>query len=115
MNNKLLESLLTKYNLDIDSVKNLSEELSEGDPLSLRNLIYCTLDIAADNFKMNVMNFIEENKLEEQTTISCISDISVEIDTDKGIIEGPLSMISVEDISEENIKLFIEKFSGFKC
>lgn len=105
---KYLKKLLKKYNLDINQVKATSEELAENNWKSIDNLVYFTLDIAADNFKLAVIEYVEKNKIIEETGLSCISKIDVHIKNGK--FKKLLKKVDVVDFSDENIIAFIEKF-----
>ncbi len=72
-------------------------------------MIFVALDSVADEFKINVINYIEKNELQKETGISCISDIKVSIVSGefKGIFKEFEDKL--QDFSSQNIVKFIDR------
>lgn len=74
------DNLVKTYDLSISHLKQLERELFADDSTyisNIDNLIYSALDKIADDFKLNVIDYIEDNYLQESTGLTCISDIEV--------------------------------------
>jgi len=108
-----LKEIMLKYDINIEEIKDRSLELCENKEyyLDINNLIYFGLDIAIDKMKLNIINYIEDNKLEKETGIKCISDIDVSIKKKEDFyyIAGLLSEIDISNTSIKNIKLYLLK------
>jgi hypothetical protein len=106
-----LENIMEKYDLGSEaSLRRRAVDLFADDldyVASIDDLIYTALDEVADDFKMNVINYIEDNNLQEKTEISCISDMEVIIEN--GEFQGLFKEFDLVDFEEENIIAFIDK------
>ena len=106
--NKMIDyqELIEKYYLSENEVLNRSMELAEDNPSSISNLTYMALDIVADDFKMNVMEYVENNNLQEKYNMRCISDIAVDIRD--GAYYCSLKDYDLIDYSDENILNYLK-------
>lgn len=111
--------LLETYDLSISHLKRLEHELFADDSKyksNIDNLIYAALDNVADDFKMNVIAYIEDNYLQEKTGISCISDIPVIIkDGEFQGIFKEFESYGLNDFSVQNITMFIDRYRELKA
>lgn len=112
-------NLVERYDLSISHLKRLEHELFANDlnyVSNIDNLIYAALDNVADDFKMNVINYIEENYLQEETGINCISDIEVIIkDGEFQGIFKEFESYGLNNYSVQNITMFIDRYNEIKA
>ena len=109
---QILDKLIDKYNLSIKNIKNIEHELFAYDNKYIScidNLIYSALDCVADTFKMNIINLIEDNNLQEKYGINCISSIDVLIKDNE--FKGIFARYDLNDYSEENLLKFIKEYN----
>ena len=111
--------LVETYDLSTSHLEKLEHTLFADDSSyvsNIDNLIYAALDNVADDFKMNVINYIEENYLQEETGINCISDIPVIIKD--GEFQGlfkEFESYGLNDFSVQNITMFIDRYRELKA
>ncbi len=111
--------LVEKYDLSIRHLEQLEHELFADDisyESNIDNLIYSALDNIADDFKMNVIDYIEDNYLQEETGINCISDIEAIIKD--GEFEGifkEFESYGLNDYSVQNITMFIDRYKELEA
>lgn len=111
--------LVETYDLSTSHLEKLEHTLFADDSSyvsNIDNLIYAALDNVADDFKMNVINYIEENYLQEETGINCISDIPVIIKD--GEFQGlfkEFESYGLNDFSVQNITMFIDRYREIKA
>lgn len=113
-----LNNLVKKYDLSISQLMQLEHELFADDSTyisNIDNLIYSALDKIADDFKMNIIAYIEENDLQEETGIGCISNIKVVIkDGEYQGIFKEFESYGLNDFSVQNITMFIDRYKEIK-
>lgn len=111
-------NLVEAYDLSISQLKQLEHELFADDSTyvsNIDNLIYSTLDKIADDFKMNVIDYIEDNYLQEETGLNCISDIEVIIkDGEYQGLFKEFESYGLNDFSVQNITMFIDRYKEIK-
>ena len=111
-------NLVKTYDLSISHLKQLEHELFADDSTyisNIDNLIYSALDKIADDFKLNVIDYIEDNCLQESTGLSCISDIEVIIkDGEYQGIFKEFESYGLNDFSVQNITMFIDRYKELK-
>ena len=111
-------NLVKTYDLSISHLKQLEHELFADDSTyisNIDNLIYSALDKIADDFKLNVIDYIEDNCLQESTGLSCISDIEVIIkDGEYQGIFKEFESYGLNDFSVQNITMFIDRYKEIK-
>ena len=111
-------NLVKTYDLSISHLKQLEHELFADDSTyisNIDNLIYSALDKIADDFKLNVIDYIEDNCLQESTGLSCISDIEVIIkDGEYQGIFKEFESYGLNNFSVQNITMFIDRYKELK-
>ena len=111
--------LVETYDLSTSHLEKLEHTLFADDSnyvSNIDNLIYAALDNVADDFKMNVIAYIEDNYLQEKTGISCISDIPVIIkDGEFQGIFKEFESYGLNDFSVQNITMFIDRYREIKA
>ena len=111
-------NLVKTYNLSINSLKQLESELFADDSTyvsNIDNLIYSALDKIADDFKLNVIDYIEDNCLQESTGLTCISDIEVIIkDGEYQGIFKEFESYGLNDFSVQNLSMFIDRYKEIR-
>ena len=111
-------NLVKTYDLSISHLKQLEHELFADDSTyisNIENLIYSALDKIADDFKLNVIDYIEDNCLQESTGLSCISDIEVIIkDGEYQGIFKEFESYGLNNFSVQNITMFIDRYKELK-
>ena len=112
------DNLVKTYDLSISHLKQLERELFADDSTyisNIDNLIYSALDKIADDFKLNVIDYIEDNYLQESTGLTCISDIEVIIkDGEYQGIFKEFESYGLNDFSVQNITMFIDRYKELK-
>ncbi len=111
-------NLVKTYDLSISHLKQLEHELFADDSTyisNINNLIYSALDKIADDFKLNVIDYIEDNCLQESTGLTCISDIEVIIkDGEYQGIFKEFESYGLNDFSVQNLSMFIGRYKELK-
>ncbi len=116
---KTLKRILEENGLELYEAEARSLELCEPkkDYKKTKNLILFALDVLADDFKMNVINYVDEKHIAEKTGLTCISKIEVDFDVKNGVATlgaegGKKKEFNLIDYSDKNIKKFIKHFEG---
>jgi len=106
-----LIKILDEYQVEFYDVKQRLDEYIVFDrTATINDYIYGVLDAAADNFKIKLIDYIEENNIESE--FNCISDFEPNIYTncmDSGF-DSLFSEYDLLDYSEENLSRFIEEY-----